>query len=709
MAMADKEFWIQLENRPWDACPNNFDRMHGADIAHVLEEAGAPPIPVALTSPETGVTTNRTMFLPVNRPTQTGAGGAKEWRVIDALILRRYTEGWQAPDDRKVNPWDLNEPDPTDNGTMGTIPGPTLECNVGDRIIVHFRNKDFRPHKHITACTHSLHPHGIAFAPYFDGAFPLTPPDPKQPIPPPEAAAWAAIKVTGGCKQGDRVPPGGTFTYTWDTFGWPTTAGVWHYHDHSICDHVNVGLGALGFLVIHNPDDPDDVLEQDLPQGQPNGKLTRFVRQASFDPGVPLLPHQLEGLRRVMPEEGGARLIEATRDAEATSALLRQRAHEEENEQAERGEAEHGITSDFALKSGPFVLEVDRDLRTISGASMEHYIDPPRRLQILQYYHELPGVYMAINGRRFLGNTPTVIAGTETKMRFGVAGMNSDATHTFHLHGHRWVIPGPQGTDLQAIQSSPQVQAVSQFEDSRLLGPANSFNFTINQGSFMGSRFTPDPSRAPGTGEWHMHCHVLEHMMGGMMGSLLVIEGGELVLPLAKGTHCHAMEDTIVIKDFAFDPPNITVAQGTEVLWVNNDQTAHTATADDGAFDKTLQPGESYTFKFNQPGTHAYHCKIHPEMTGTVTVSGAAPSTIVTMKNFRFDPPNITVAQGTEVLWVNNDQVARHTVTADDGAFDSGDVPPSGSFSFTYNVQPGTYAYHCIHHAPTMTGTVNVQ
>jgi hypothetical protein len=65
-------------------------------------------------------------------------------------------------------------------------------------------------------------------------------------------------------------------------------------------------------------------------------------------------------------------------------------------------------------------------------------------------------------------------------MRFGVVGMgNVDGFHSFHLHGHRWVIPGPDGTDSGTIQGSPQIRAVSQFEDTHTFGPANSFAFTI--------------------------------------------------------------------------------------------------------------------------------------------------------------------------------------------------------------------------------------
>jgi plastocyanin len=83
---------------------------------------------------------------------------------------------------------------------------------------------------------------------------------------------------------------------------------------------------------------------------------------------------------------------------------------------------------------------------------------------------------------------------------------------------------------------------------------------------------------------------------------------------------------SVNIQNFAFDPPNITVAPGTTVTWVNNDSAPHTVTATDpaGAFDSgTLQPGQSYSFTFTQPGTtYAYYCAIHPSMTGTVTVAG---------------------------------------------------------------------------------------
>jgi plastocyanin len=78
----------------------------------------------------------------------------------------------------------------------------------------------------------------------------------------------------------------------------------------------------------------------------------------------------------------------------------------------------------------------------------------------------------------------------------------------------------------------------------------------------------------------------------------------------------------------------------------------------------------------------------------------------VEIKNFAFTPPSLTVPVGTTVTWTNNDTAA-HTVTAAGGAFDSGNLSPGQSFSFTFD-QAGSFAYACNYH-PNMQGTVVVQ
>lgn len=96
-----------------------------------------------------------------------------------------------------------------------------------------------------------------------------------------------------------------------------------------------------------------------------------------------------------------------------------------------------------------------------------------------------------------------------------------------------------------------------------------------------------------------------------------------LTLALAPAAGAQGQTMTVSIEDFFFSPANMTVAPGTTVTWVNNGQAPHTSTADDGTWDSgTLQPGESFSFTFNQAGTYIYHCTIHPNMTGTITVGG---------------------------------------------------------------------------------------
>ena len=80
---------------------------------------------------------------------------------------------------------------------------------------------------------------------------------------------------------------------------------------------------------------------------------------------------------------------------------------------------------------------------------------------------------------------------------------------------------------------------------------------------------------------------------------------------------------SVNIGDNFFDPPNSAVEPGSTITWTNNGDEPHTVTADDGSFDSgILNPGDSYTVAFDGQGTVTYHCAIHPEMRGSVTVGG---------------------------------------------------------------------------------------
>ncbi len=77
--------------------------------------------------------------------------------------------------------------------------------------------------------------------------------------------------------------------------------------------------------------------------------------------------------------------------------------------------------------------------------------------------------------------------------------------------------------------------------------------------------------------------------------------------------------NTIIIKNFAFDPPTITVSAGTVVKWVNEDSAPHNIKSD--SFNSAnFNNGESFEFKFNNKGTYDYICGIHPLMKGKIIV-----------------------------------------------------------------------------------------
>jgi plastocyanin len=77
----------------------------------------------------------------------------------------------------------------------------------------------------------------------------------------------------------------------------------------------------------------------------------------------------------------------------------------------------------------------------------------------------------------------------------------------------------------------------------------------------------------------------------------------------------------ITIKDFMFSPLSLTVPVGATVTWTNLDGEPHTAVSDDGLFRSgAMDTNESFSFKFDKPGTYHFTCSIHPRMVGTLIV-----------------------------------------------------------------------------------------
>jgi plastocyanin len=81
-------------------------------------------------------------------------------------------------------------------------------------------------------------------------------------------------------------------------------------------------------------------------------------------------------------------------------------------------------------------------------------------------------------------------------------------------------------------------------------------------------------------------------------------------------------------------------------------------------------------------------------LAATPALAQDAPT--VSMQSYSFQPTELHVAPGATVVW-NNDDSMGHTVTADDGSFDSGNVDPGGTWTTTFDA-PGTYSYYCIPH-----------
>ena len=163
---ATREYWIAAVNTRWDVAPNGMDALTRTPIA-------------------------------------------TDKRVFTAIVYRRYTRNF-------ARPW----PNTAASADNDGIPGPLIEAEVGDTVIIHFRNRD-RSYR----LPHSIHVHGFHYAPSSDGAY---------------------IPYISGPDA--RVPFGGNYTYRFHAA--PDSYGVWPYHDHSPSMMESISHGLYGEIAI---------------------------------------------------------------------------------------------------------------------------------------------------------------------------------------------------------------------------------------------------------------------------------------------------------------------------------------------------------------------------------------------------------------------------------------------------------------------------
>lgn len=129
-----------------------------------------------------------------------------------------------------------NADDPDDTGS---VPGPALYANVGEKLVVHVTNK--------LDVVHSFHTHMENYSLESDGS---------------------QLNTITGVGAGAMIQPGASWTYEFS----PTRPGTFYYHCHSadgghhITDHIHQGL--YGAIIIHDKDEPPHSNEQVLFMGE---------------------------------------------------------------------------------------------------------------------------------------------------------------------------------------------------------------------------------------------------------------------------------------------------------------------------------------------------------------------------------------------------------------------------------------------------------
>ena len=442
-------------------------------------------------------------------------------RALSALIYREYLDSaYHFPKPDKLVIADINEP-----LFYSRVPGTVIYAYPGDRLLIHVLNADTDPH--------SFHLHGLSYGIDSDGAWPFGT----------ESHDGAAVR------RSDEICPGDTWTYTFDVTD--EMIGAWPFHDHyqRIGQYVNRGL--FGGIVVNPRDHPHpptlslpeeiaEIVEQRLklhtepavvPAGPRVEALRDYLREfvdfpenrPAPDPDrslhVPIFFHAMVGSGTPAfssPNLTAGATFDVTFGGEGTYSYncnfhpLTMQGTVVVSMAAPTGNA--AVVIEDNPPPGVPGPRFNPSSVSVQPGGTVHWQYPAGGMLTHTVTESGGGLAsLCLNGRSFVGNTPTIVANTGQRIRWYVFNLDLGMVwHNFHPHSQRWTF-ADSTVDVRSL--SPAESFVVETVAPPVLKLPHEIERT------QPPRHRPKEAKAYKLrGDFLFHCHVEPHMMGGLAG-----------------------------------------------------------------------------------------------------------------------------------------------------------------------------------------------
>jgi plastocyanin len=321
-------------------------------------------------------------------------------RRLDVLVYREYLDAaYTVPRTDPLVADDINEP-----RWDRRVPGTVVYAAPTERLRIHVLNADDGPH--------SFHVHGLEYGIDSDGSWP-----------------FGVVAPDG--RRSDAICPGEEWTYIFDVT--PKTIGAWPFHDHVMEIESAVDHGLFGGIVVRNPG-----------AGRVDYEVPLFLHKMVGSGGEPVFDSGLlnpgdtfdhtftdlgtfEYVCMLHPMLGRVR-VNATGPAMASVQIL--------------------DTPTSRFSPDDVSIAVGGIVTWTHAGTKQHTVSDARTSPLASF---------TLNGRAFVGNTPTILAESGKRIRWYVFNLDfGERWHNFHPHGQRFELAG-------------------ETHDVRSIGPAESF------------------------------------------------------------------------------------------------------------------------------------------------------------------------------------------------------------------------------------------